>query len=51
MTTINIGKVKGKSLPKTGDTSSNKAPVALMLISTSAASIAMTVIIEKKRRK
>ena len=51
LATVNIGKVKGKSLPKTGDTSVDKTPLAWMLIITAAAGITMTVLIEKKRRK
>ena len=51
LATVNIGKVKGKSLPKTGDTSVDKTPLAWMLIITAAAGITMTVLIEKKRHK
>ena len=51
LATVNIGKAKGMSLPKTGDTSVDKTPLAWMLIITAAAGITMTVLIEKKRHK
>ena len=49
LATIYIGKVKGKSLPKTGDTSKDKNPLATMLIISSVAGIAAVVTTSKKR--
>lgn len=49
--TINVGKVQGKSLPKTGDTSKDKTPLAMMLIISSIAGIAVVGMKSKKREE